>query len=138
MTVVMEIDAFIKANTESTALVAELKKLAEAKDALVATTMSFAGNRARGDIEYPILQCKQYLEMFGDVLVAWTLLEQAVLAGSKLAELGAAEGASHPDLAFYEGKVATAKFFAHQMLPRALANAGRIASGDRSALDIDL
>jgi alkylation response protein AidB-like acyl-CoA dehydrogenase len=47
----------------------------------------------------------------GDVVVAWLLLGQAAVA---LDKLPSAEG---PDRAFYQGKVAAAKFFADSVLP---------------------
>src|SRR3954470_20979842 len=48
----------------------------------------------------------------GDLVIAWLLLRQAEVALAKLAVSGTAEGASGRDKAFYEGKVAAARFFA--------------------------
>ncbi|MGW7071167.1 acyl-CoA dehydrogenase [Streptomyces sp. NPDC054855] len=51
----------------------------------------------------------------GDVLIAWLLLRQATVAESKLAE--GRDGLNAPDTAFYRGKIATARFFAQEVLP---------------------
>ncbi|MGW0903840.1 acyl-CoA dehydrogenase [Streptomyces sp. NPDC002853] len=51
----------------------------------------------------------------GDVLVGWLLLRQATVAESKLAQ--GPDGLNAPDAAFYRGKIATARFFAQEVLP---------------------
>jgi len=49
----------------------------------------------------------------GDVVVGWLLLRQAAVALAKLEA-----GASEKDVPFYQGKVAAARFFAREVLPR--------------------
>ncbi|MFC1410165.1 acyl-CoA dehydrogenase [Streptacidiphilus sp. N1-12] len=49
----------------------------------------------------------------GDVVIGWLLLRQAAVAQAKLAE----GGASAKDTAFYQGKVAAARFFNRTVLP---------------------
>jgi hypothetical protein len=48
----------------------------------------------------------------GDLVIGWLLLRQAEVALTALTA-----GASARDIAFYEGKVAAAKFFAQTRLP---------------------
>jgi alkylation response protein AidB-like acyl-CoA dehydrogenase len=48
----------------------------------------------------------------GDVVIGWLLLRGAAVAQAKLAE-----GASEKDVAFYQGKIAAARFFARNVLP---------------------
>ncbi|HZC52963.1 MAG TPA: acyl-CoA dehydrogenase C-terminal domain-containing protein, partial [Mycobacterium sp.] len=55
----------------------------------------------------------RYLLAIGDLLIGWLLLVQAGIAHTALTK-GPAKG----DEAFYHGKVATAAFFARNMLPR--------------------
>jgi alkylation response protein AidB-like acyl-CoA dehydrogenase len=55
----------------------------------------------------------RYLMAVGDLIIGWQLLVQADVARAAL-EAGASDG----DEAFYRGKVATAAFFAANMLPR--------------------
>jgi hypothetical protein len=134
MRLLSEIDAFAKANGDSPTLGADAKALVKANDALAGATMLFGSYQMKGDLAYPILLCKQYLEMFGDVMVAWTLLEQAALADTMVT--AAVEG--HPDRTFYANKVKTAQYFVRHILPRVHGTAARIMSKDTTALDIAL
>ncbi|NLG47869.1 acyl-CoA dehydrogenase, partial [Gordonia sp. (in: high G+C Gram-positive bacteria)] len=54
----------------------------------------------------------RFLMSVGDLMIGWLLLRQAVVAQAALDN-----GASGDDKAFYEGKVASAQFFAKNMLP---------------------
>jgi hypothetical protein len=60
------------------------------------------------------LNSRRLLLALGDVVVGWLLQRQADVA---LKALGR-DGLSVADKTFYEGKVAAAKFFAHEVLPR--------------------
>ncbi|GGQ06556.1 acyl-CoA dehydrogenase [Streptosporangium pseudovulgare] len=57
----------------------------------------------------------RFLHAFGDVLVAWLLLRQAEVATAAL------PAARTEDRPFYEGKVATARWFARTVLPNVTA-----------------
>lgn len=59
------------------------------------------------------LSSVRYLMAVGDLIIGWRLLAQADVAHAALAA-----GASGSDEAFYQGKIATAMFFASNMLPR--------------------
>jgi alkylation response protein AidB-like acyl-CoA dehydrogenase len=68
----------------------------------------------------------------GDVVIGWLLLRQAAVAQAKLAE----GGVSEKDTAFYQGKVAAARFFAATILPTVHAQR-LIAEGiDNSIMDL--
>ncbi|AYY11443.1 acyl-CoA dehydrogenase [Actinobacteria bacterium YIM 96077] len=68
----------------------------------------------------------------GDIVVGWLLLRQAAVASEKLA------GDLKPaDKAFYEGKVAAARFFAGQVLPRVAAERSIAESTDNTLMDLD-
>ncbi|MFF1793808.1 acyl-CoA dehydrogenase [Kitasatospora sp. NBC_01246] len=58
------------------------------------------------------LNTTRLLMVSGDVVVGWLLLRQAAVALAKLEA-----GASEKDVAFYQGKVAAARFFAKNILP---------------------
>ena len=62
------------------------------------------------------------LMAFGDVVLAWLLLRQAEVALSSI------DSAETADKDFYTGKIAAARFFAEQFLPR-IAAERRIAEG---------
>jgi alkylation response protein AidB-like acyl-CoA dehydrogenase len=55
----------------------------------------------------------RYLLAMGDLIIGWRLLVQAGVASAALAD-----GAAAKDEAFYQGKIATAAFFAKNMLPK--------------------
>jgi alkylation response protein AidB-like acyl-CoA dehydrogenase len=67
----------------------------------------------------------RYLLGVGDLLIGWRLLVQAGIAHAALAD-----AAANSDEAFYRGKVATATFFAKNMLPRLTAQRRVIESID--------
>jgi hypothetical protein len=75
------------------------------------------------------LASRRILLALGDLVVGWLLQRQAEVA---LAALGRAD-VSTSDRAFYAGKVATARFFAREVLPR-LASDRRIV--DATKLDL--
>ncbi|OMC51039.1 butyryl-CoA dehydrogenase [Mycobacterium sp. IS-2888] len=79
--------------------------------ALTGYLMSAAENPT--DIYKVGLGSVRYLLAIGDLLIGWRLLAQAGIAHTALAN-----GRAKEDEAFYQGKVATAAFFARNMLPR--------------------
>ena len=71
-----------------------------------------------------------FLLAIGDLLIGWLLLEHAEIA------LGALDGASDKDRAFYAGKVGAAEFFARHILPRLSADRAVIESLQLGAMDL--
>ena len=67
----------------------------------------------------------------GDLVVAWLLLRQASVAIQALDA-----GAAGKDAAFYQGKVAAAKFFAAQVLPLLAAQRAVAESVDNSLMEL--
>jgi alkylation response protein AidB-like acyl-CoA dehydrogenase len=79
------------------------------------------------------LNTTRLLMAVGDVVVAWLLLRQAEVA------LDALSGeVSEADKAFYEGKVATAQFFARQVLPKLSAERAIAESTDNAIMDLPI
>ncbi|MEZ5212538.1 acyl-CoA dehydrogenase [Gordonia sp. PP30] len=74
----------------------------------------------------------RFLMAVGDLVIGWLLLRQAEVA---LAALDA--GASDADKPFYEGKVATATFFAKNMLPLLTAVRGIVENVDNDLMELD-
>ena len=68
----------------------------------------------------------------GDLVIGWLLLRQADVALT-----GLAEGASAKDEPFYRGKVAAARFFARQVLPRLAAERAIAEATDNDLMDLD-
>ncbi|WP_055604207.1 acyl-CoA dehydrogenase [Streptomyces aureus] len=68
----------------------------------------------------------------GDVVVGYLLLRGAAVAAEKLAA-----GATGKDVAFYQGKIAAAKFFAANVLPGVSAERALAEAVDGSLMDLD-
>ncbi|MEU9855251.1 acyl-CoA dehydrogenase, partial [Streptomyces sp. NPDC047974] len=78
------------------------------------------------------LNTTRLLMVSGDVVVGYLLLKGAAVAAEKLAA-----GATGKDVAFYQGKIAAAKFFAANVLPGVSAER-RLADGvDGGLMDLD-
>ncbi|MEZ0050154.1 alkylation response protein AidB-like acyl-CoA dehydrogenase [Mycobacterium sp. MAA66] len=73
----------------------------------------------------------RFLLAVGDLVIGWRLLVGAGVAQAAL-EAGA------DDRAFYEGKIAAAKFFAHNMLPMLTAVREVIESVDVEVMELDV
>jgi hypothetical protein len=70
--------------------------------------------------------------MMSELAVGWLLLEQAIIAREASSKLEA----SHPDRAFYDGKLHSALYFARNVLPGVAFKAKVLSSEDTSAVDI--
>jgi alkylation response protein AidB-like acyl-CoA dehydrogenase len=68
----------------------------------------------------------------GDLLIGWMLLH-----GAEVALDGLDDASAERDRAFYRGKVATARFFVKNVLPRLSAERRIIESVDLTAMDLD-
>jgi hypothetical protein len=72
----------------------------------------------------------RFLLAVGDLLIGWRLLVQADIAQSALA------AAPTKDQAFYQGKIATARFFTQNMLPNLTALRGIIDTVDDGIMQL--
>jgi hypothetical protein len=72
-----------------------------------------------------------FLEVMGDVIMAWMLLWRAVLARQKLDA-----GARKKDVDFYEGQLKTADFFIQTILPATLGRMDGILKSNNSAIEM--
>ena len=136
------INKFVESNRAHPSLGAYVKLLEQAKNAMADVVMFFA-QAGQEDFMTPILFATPFMELFGDVTVGWLLLWQAVLSELKLAGLSKETGktgadltASSKDAAFYNGKIASAKFFASSVLGLSPAKASVIKNADKTALEI--
>jgi hypothetical protein len=78
------------------------------------------------------LNTTRLLLALGDLVVGWLLLRQAEVALLKLTE-----GAGGRDAAFYEGKVAAAKFFAQSRLPLLTAERAIVEGTNLELMELD-
>jgi alkylation response protein AidB-like acyl-CoA dehydrogenase len=72
-----------------------------------------------------------FLEVTGDVSMAWMLLWRATIAREKLDK-----GAKKRDVVFYEGQINTAAFFINTVLPVTFGRMDSILASDSSAVEI--
>lgn len=96
-------------------LKAELSRIQE----VFQTLMPHAGS---GDTERYLSDATLFLEQMGIVVVAWQWLKQAVVAKQALLT----QNPQGDELAFYEGKIHTMKFFFHYEVPKTLGLAVRL------------
>jgi alkylation response protein AidB-like acyl-CoA dehydrogenase len=128
-----QIREFVAADGGNGRLKAERAALSRATDDVEAIVAAMQGYLA-GSVNQPAevyragLNTTRLLLALGDLIVGWLLAWHADVA---LARLDA--GASAADQAFYEGKVAAARFFAATVLPR-LATEREIA--EATSLDV--
>jgi len=114
-----------------------LAKALEDGNAMVATMinqlMSADVNAEGGDLRniYKVgLNTSRLLMALGDIVCGWLLLRQAEVA------LAALDGEPGKDKSFYEGKVAAASFFAHNVLPKLSAERAMAEAVDLSLMDL--
>ncbi len=101
------------------------------------TAMSFKALNAFA-FAYP------FMEVCGDVAMAWMLLWRASVASPKLEKLVGTndfwerreEIEKNKNAAFYEGQIKSAEFFIHNILPMALAKMDAILETNSAAMDI--
>jgi len=72
-----------------------------------------------------------FMEVAGDVILAWQLLGRATIAARKLEN-----GAKKKDAVFYEGQLKSAEFFIHGILPTSLGKMDAILETNAAAIDI--
>ncbi|GAA2166301.1 MULTISPECIES: acyl-CoA dehydrogenase [Glycomyces] len=96
-------------------------------EALQPALMAAMGDEPR-ELYKAGLHSRRLLLAVGDLLVGWLLLRQAEVAQQKLDE-----GA---DDDFYRGKIAAARFFSKEVLPRLTADRKVVEAADLTAMDL--
>ncbi|MEZ4337533.1 MAG: acyl-CoA dehydrogenase C-terminal domain-containing protein [Sandaracinaceae bacterium] len=107
-------------------------QLAKAQEAVGGAAFQLLGWFKGGEMHKVPLNANLFLTMMSEVSVGWLLLEGAVIAHEKQAELAE----DHPDWAFYAGKKAAALYWANNVLPGVVGSSKVMQLGDRSPLDI--
>ncbi|MDB9823199.1 acyl-CoA dehydrogenase, partial [Deltaproteobacteria bacterium] len=141
-----DIGEFCDNNREHRTLARYIEILDNARNALTDASMSLS-EIDRKDFKVLALFATQYSELFGDVMVGWLLLWQAVIAQDKLNKLAQEKGVSgteglekliaeNADAAFYSGKLASARYFVSNIVSQSTAKAQVIKNADKAALDI--
>jgi alkylation response protein AidB-like acyl-CoA dehydrogenase len=139
--VLTEIGAFVKGSLGGN-LDADLAELGKRAQEVGQVAMQLGGRILEKDLEGAAYGATSFLMLVGNVVGGWLLMQQAVVAEAKLAELGAPASSAErqawagddEEKAFYAAKVDTARFFVHQLLSENAWRAAQITSADRSAL----
>jgi acyl-CoA dehydrogenase len=117
-----DINAFIAGFLPDVGLDEEVHLLADCANALKDALDGIRDMASDGSIAQVPYYSKRFLDMFGDVLAAWVLLENACAAQRLLTD-----GTGTYDRAFLTGKIKTARYFVHEALPTVLVRAAQIA-----------
>ncbi|NNE17326.1 MAG: acyl-CoA dehydrogenase, partial [Myxococcales bacterium] len=94
-------------------------------------SMQTALGRMQESVYWVGLHANRLLESLAELLIAYLLLDQAVIANEKLGAAG------EPDAAFYQGKVASARFFASSVLPKLDMRLAQLKGSDLSLMELD-
>ncbi len=113
---------------ERAALGAALEQVQNQVGALVGYAM--ASMQEPTEVYKAGLHTNALLESLSEVVIAWLLLEHAEVAAAKLPD---AEGS---DVAFYEGKIASARFFVKDALPKVAVRAAAAQGEDAWLMDL--
>jgi alkylation response protein AidB-like acyl-CoA dehydrogenase len=102
---------------------------------------------AMSDLSYTLSHAYMMQDAFGEMLGAWMILKQAVVASAKLDAMYAEKGLfmdadkmklvkDNPDANFYYGKIKAAEFFCKEILPFVATRVEIMKSGDKSAVEM--
>jgi alkylation response protein AidB-like acyl-CoA dehydrogenase len=145
-TLCTEIQKLVYQHKDHAELASEFRVLGQELQRWQGLTMELAMIGMQGDQRYPVMIANPFLRMAGNLIVAWLLLEQAVVAEQALAQLQQSRNAlsdterralarDDAEGRFYANKRHTARFFIYQILSENQGIAAQIQSKDRSALD---
>ena len=121
--------------------------LEEASNAVFEVAMFFAAAGKGGDFIAPIYNAGKYLDIFGDMVVGYLLLDAAGIAQEKLNAMYEEKGLvtigkkiglqrENQEAAFYAGKIASARFFINEAVTTVKARCAAIKANDKSAMEM--
>jgi len=121
--------------------------LGEALQAVGNLTKNFGLWSGGSGLVIPILNARPYLMIFGDLMVGWQLLQAAGIAVEKLQVIYQEAGVegkaaqrslarSNEEVAFYEGKIAAAKYFIVEVVNRLKSQCRSIEMREKVAVEM--
>jgi alkylation response protein AidB-like acyl-CoA dehydrogenase len=125
-----------------------VKHLEDAHMAVMVMAQEFAQWAKGGNFLVPVIYARPVLMIFGDLICGWQLMEGAAVASKRLEEIyreaGGAETKARKravarekaDAAFYQGKTASAKFFAVNVLSQIKARCKSIELADMTPIEM--
>lgn len=127
-----DLEKFAVDNKDHKDLAAEVALLAEALNQYKEIQATMAGYLGQGKFGMIGFYATRILHATGYIYGAKLLLEHALIALAKIDAIGK----EHFEYPFYAGKVASAKFFAHNLLPNVGMTLRVIKEGDNSVMEI--
>jgi len=127
-----ELEKFVADNKDHKIFSAQIALLAEGLNQYKEIQTTMAGYLGQGKFGMIGFFATRILHATGYIYGAKLLLEHAVIAQKKIDELGK----EHFEYPYYAGKVASAKFFAHNLLPTVGNILRVIKEGDNSVMEI--
>ncbi len=132
MTFMKEIGTFIEMNKNTPGFEAQFKVLADAFVAYQGILGQLQAYMQAGKISMMPLFATRILHATAMVYCGRLILDQAVLADKKLKEVGE----DHYDAPFYQGKIASAKFYVMNIVPQVFNIKMIFELGDASAIEM--
>ncbi|HPF21031.1 MAG TPA: acyl-CoA dehydrogenase [Syntrophomonas sp.] len=132
MTFFGELGKFLAANKEAAGFEEAMQVFADAFTAYQGILGTFNNYMTSGKIQMLGLYATRILHASAMLNCAMLILDQAILASKKLAEIGP----DHYDASYYTGKIASAKFYVMNILPDVFTIKKVFEMGDTSAVDI--
>jgi len=127
-----DVAKFVGEHSSHPTLGPAVKKLGAAQEAVAGTAMRLLMWFQSGQLALVPLSANRFCEMMSELTVAWLLLDGARVAEEAKKNVAA----GHPDLAFYEGKIAAALYYARNVLPGVEHKAQLLAEEDKTPLEI--
>ncbi len=127
-----ELEKFVAENKDNQIFGAQIALLAESLNQYKEIQTTMAGYLGQGKFGMIGFFATRILHATGYIYGAKLLLEHALIAQKKIDELGK----EHFEYPYYTGKVASAKFFAHNILPTVGAILRVIKEGDNSVMEV--
>jgi hypothetical protein len=132
MTWMNEIKSFIDSQQDKSQFTPEIEMIARVFKSYQEILAMLQGCFKDGRISMMPLFATRILHATAMLYCGYLLMSQAVIAQSRLNELGT----EYHNAAFYQGKIASARFYIMNVLPEIFAIKIAFASNDTSALDI--
>ncbi len=126
-----EVKAFIDANKDTATISKDVAILAEALETILELKAFYATVQSEGKTNLVPLTSTRFLDCVAEVAIAHLLLEQSLIAKSKLDA-----GCGESDANFYNGKLQTVRFYVANYLTQVFGRARTIKMQDPSAMDI--